>query len=255
MILNFIKILHDNYVWLLTNNKGLSIIIDPGDASPIIKYINKKNYHPVSILLTHYHKDHFEGTLELLKKYPKIKVYGPPKKNNINKNINFVYDNEIIHISKYRFLIISTPGHTKHDVSYYFPPYLFCGDTLFSGGCGKIISGYSTLMFNSLKKISFFPNDTLICCGHEYTLSNLKFARYILPKDNKILKYYIKIKKMIKKNKSSLPSLLITEKKINVFLRTNEFLLKKRVGLKEINKNEEKCFSMLRNMKDNFNWS
>jgi hydroxyacylglutathione hydrolase len=255
MILNHIKILNDNYVWILSNSKGLSIIIDPVDAVPIIRYIKKHHYYPISILLTHYHQDHIGGMQELLDCYPKLKIYGPPKNIDINKNINFVYENEIINIMEYNFFIISTPGHTKNDISYYFPPYLFCGDTLFSGGCGRIITGDIPSMFHSLKKISFLPNNTLICCGHEYTLSNLKFARYIFPEDKMISKYYEKIKIILKKKKSSLPNTLIHEKKINLFLRTKEVFLKKRMGLRDMKYNEEECFSRLRKIKDNFNWS
>lgn len=255
MILNYIKIFNDNYVWILSNTKGLSIIIDPGDAAPIIKYIKKNNYYPVSILLTHYHQDHIGGIQKLLDLYPKLKIYGPVKNVDINKNINFIYENEIINIMEYHFFVISTPGHTKNDVSYYCPPYLFCGDTLFSGGCGRIVTGDITSMFHSLKKISFLPNDTLICCGHEYTLSNLKFAKHILPEDKIISQYYEKIKIILNKKEPSLPTILIHEKKINLFLRTEEVFLKKRMGLRNIDYNEEECFSRLRKMKDNSNWS
>ncbi|CAL4042848.1 Hydroxyacylglutathione hydrolase GloB [Buchnera aphidicola (Pemphigus populi)] len=251
MILHHIKIFLDNYIWILSNTEGLSIIVDPGKSLPVIRYIKKNKLYPVCIFLTHYHEDHIGGVEAILKYYPKIKIYGPPGTTYI-KNVNFVYEKTIIDIIKYRFSVISTPGHTINDISYYCPPYLFCGDTLFSGGCGKIITGNMKLMFHSLKKIFSLPNNTLICFGHEYTVSNLYFSRYILPEDRIIFNYLKVIQKRLKKNKSIPPGLLENEKKINLFLRTNEFFLKKRIGSEEMNCNEEEFFYILRIMKDNF---
>ncbi|WP_343377781.1 hydroxyacylglutathione hydrolase [Buchnera aphidicola (Formosaphis micheliae)] len=256
--LSYINAINDNYIWILNNEKGFIIIIDPGDSASVIKTIKIKNYKPKYILLTHYHKDHTAGVESILNNYPNIKVYGPKIKNNKTYIINIEQKDQYIYIMQYKFLVIMTPGHTENCISYYLSPYLFCGDTLFSGGCGRVFTKDYNLMLNSLKKISKFPNDTLICCGHDNTVNNLMFSKSVFPKDSTILFYEKKIKKLIKKSKSTLPSKLQDEKKHNLFLRTTEVNLQKKLLFKnnDLTKiNEINFFYQLRRMKDRFCWS
>lgn len=218
----FCKTLTDNYVWIIINNLNNDcIIIDPGEYLPIIKKIDILKLNPKAIFLTHHHLDHTSGVKNLLYKYPKISIYGPSETRKY-KITHVVNDKFIIHnMLNSKFFVISTPGHTKKHVSYYCPPYLFCGDTLFSGGCGNVENEMMIKMYCSLKKISRLPDNTLIYCSHEYTKSNLKFFKKIFQKEKFILNYY-KILSTYKKRQSTLPSILSIEKKINPFLQLHK---------------------------------
>ncbi|XBC40457.1 MAG: hydroxyacylglutathione hydrolase [Buchnera aphidicola (Nurudea ibofushi)] len=222
----YIPILNDNYVWIMINHKNFCIIVDPGgNDALILNSIKKLNIHPVAILVTHFHSDHVMGIKKLIKMYPKLFVYGPKeaKKFGVNK---ICKNNTFIKILNYKFQVIFTPGHTEGHISYYKNPYLFCGDTLFSGGCGKIADGMLLKAYNSLNKLKRLPNETLIYCTHEYTLQNLKFSKSIF-KNNAILsKLYKKTYNMRLENKCSLPSTLKIEKKINPFLNLNTLEVK-----------------------------
>lgn len=250
MILTSISILNDNYVWILYDSNSFCIIIDPGVAENVIKKIEKKRWKPIAILLTHNHTDHVGGVKEIIKKYPDIIVFGPEetKKNNVNK---IVKKGDKIKLLENEINVFFTPGHTLGHVSYYLKPYFFCGDTLFSGGCGRVFENRFVDMYQSINLIKFLPKKTILCCSHEYTLSNLIFSMSILPFDKKIKNYYKKIKKIISKNKKSLPVYLKTERKINIFLRTDEEIIKKSMGLEKY-KSDLEVFILLRKRKDNF---
>ncbi|QCI17643.1 hydroxyacylglutathione hydrolase [Buchnera aphidicola (Acyrthosiphon lactucae)] len=230
MILKKILILVDNYVWVLYNNNGFCIIIDPGLSEPIIQEIKKRKWFPIAILLTHNHIDHTGGVKDIIKYFPNITVFGPneTKKYGVNK---IVKQGDKITILDKIFYVIGTPGHTLGHVSYYSNPYIFCGDTIFSGGCGRVYKNKHLEMYNSIKMISSLPDNTILCCSHEYTLSNLKFSMFFLPNDYFIKSYFKIIKMKINIGKSSLPSYIFFEKKINLFLRTNENCVKKSLGL------------------------
>lgn len=173
------------------------------------------------------------------------------KKNGVNQ---VVQKGDKIKLLENEIDVFFTPGHTLGHVSYYLKPYIFCGDTLFSGGCGRVFENRFFDMYQSINFIKSLPKKTILCCSHEYTLSNLIFSMSILPFDKKIKKYYKKTKKIISKNKKSLPVTLETEKKINIFLRTKEKIIKKSMGLK-ISTSSFEVFVLLRKKKDIFNWS
>lgn len=250
MELNQIKSLKDNYIWILID-QNKCIIIDPGSFEPVNSFLKKKNIIPIGILITHHHSDHLNGVNQLKEKYNKIEIFGPSEIKKIKK-ISFIKNKDHIVIDKFCFSVFSTPGHTKKHVIYYHKPYLFCGDTLFSGGCGRIFEGTNREMYNSVKLIKNFPKKTLICPAHEYTLKNMIFSKNILPNDKNIEKYIKKIKKKIKKNKSTLPSSIEKEKKINIFLRTQEYKIKKTLGYLNTNNSSYKTFKKIRKMKDEF---
>lgn len=244
----YVKSLKDNYIWILYNYINYEcIIIDPGSAKETIKKIKKMKLKPVAILITHCHYDHNRGVDSILIKFPFIDVYGPKEVKDCNIN-KILTDEKTINLLDNKFSIILTPGHTAGHVSYYCKPFLFCGDTLFSGGCGNISNNLYKEMFNSLTLISLMPKNTLIFCSHEYTLNNLKFAKEIFPKDKNINFYYQKIKNKTKRNIPTLPVSLKIEKKINIFLRLKKILK----NYKETNLTEFNIFKYLRYKKDKF---
>ncbi len=250
MIVKNISALVDNYIWILYDIHRFCIIIDPGLSDPVMQEIEKKKLYPIAILLTHYHVDHTSGVKNLIKYYPNMNIFGPreTEKNYVNKVVKS--GDKLILLNK-TFSVFYTPGHTLGHVSYYSKPYIFCGDTLFSGGCGRVYNEKYLDMYHSIKMISFLPNYTMLCCAHEYTLSNLSFSMFLLPHDNNIKNYYEKIQNLIRLGKSSLPSYIFFEKKINLFLRTNERYLKERMGLKK-NATSFETFKKLRIKKDVF---
>ncbi|WP_343183276.1 hydroxyacylglutathione hydrolase [Buchnera aphidicola (Neophyllaphis podocarpi)] len=244
----YVKSLKDNYIWILYNYiNHKCIIIDPGSSKETIKKIKKMKLKPTAILITHYHNDHNRGVNSILINFPFIDVYGPKEVQNCNVN-KILTDEKTINLLDSEFSIILTPGHTLGHISYYCKPFLFCGDTLFSGGCGKIFNNLYREMFNSLTLISLMPKNTLIFCSHEYTLNNLKFAKKIFPKDKNINFYYQKVKNKTKKNIPTLPVILKIEKRFNIFLRLKKILKKQ----KKINSTEFRIFKYLRCKKDKF---
>lgn len=244
--LHIIPILKDNYVWLLENNDKQVVIIDPGEAEPVLEYLKKHHLTPLAILLTHHHIDHVGGVPKLHQIYPDIEIYGP---SEIDLPIHYLNDkeilsNDIVSIADFQFEVISVPGHTLGHLAYYIKPYVFCGDTLFSAGCGRIVDNAYQQMLNSLNKLKQLPDDTLICAGHEYTLANLNFAQKMVPNDKQIVKYFDSIcKKSI-----TLPSILTKEKQINLFLRCNEKSLQDKFNFN----NELDLFTYFRSQKDIF---
>ncbi|CAL4321345.1 Hydroxyacylglutathione hydrolase GloB [Buchnera aphidicola (Eriosoma lanigerum)] len=217
LYLTVIPILQDNYVWILRNSEKCCIIVDPGEFTPIFKVINKFKLIPKIILITHNHIDHVSGIQKLIQNFPKIKVYGPIDCIKYGVN-NILIGGESINLLQNKCIVMHTPGHTLDHLSYYIKPYFFCGDTLFSGGCGKVNNNYYYMMFKSLKKISLLPESTLICCSHEYTKQNIKFAISVFPKEKELTEFYYLINKK-KQLLISLPSTLKIEKKINIFLK------------------------------------
>ena len=248
-----IKALSDNYIWLVTTNEG-SIVIDPGESKQIIDLVKSNEIDLEGILITHHHYDHTNGIEEILK-YKKVEVYGP--KNNVNSITKRVKQNDVFNLIGLKFEVIETPGHTLDHIAFYCfkdeKSILFCGDTLFSGGCGRVFEGTYSQMYESLKKLSKLPEDTQIFCGHEYTSSNLQFACAVEPNNQFIKKYNEEIIEKTKNGVPSLPSSLKIEYMINPFIRCNEENLIDNINKKfgEIG-SESEIFSTLRKWKDDF---
>ena len=247
-----IKAYTDNYIWLVSTNEG-SIVVDPGESKEILNLIDANEIDLKGVLITHHHYDHTNGLLDLTNKI-NLEVYGPKKIEGIN---NIVKESDKFSLIGIDFEVIEIPGHTLDHLAFYSSnnkdPILFCGDTLFAGGCGRVFEGTFEQMFWSLKKISNYPKETKIFCGHEYTLSNLKFALEV-DKDNKQLSdEYINVKKLISSDVPSLPTNLNKELKVNPFLRCNEINIKNKVIDKfDIIDDELEIFTALRKWKDNF---
>ncbi len=243
----------DNYIYLLRNKyKNITSVIDPGESEPVIKFLNDKKWHLDEIINTHHHHDHIGGNKKLIDTY-KSKLIAPSYERNRISNVDiFVSDNETHNIAGVTTKVVHTPGHTLGHVCYYMPKekYLFSGDTMFYLGCGRVFEGTMDQMWTSLLKLRSLPDDISVYCGHEYTLSNMKFANYIDP-DNKFLNEATsEIKKKRDKGLPTIPFNLGTEKKINPFLRADEDHFIKSVGLS--NNNPSKSFATLRLKKDSF---
>ncbi|UDG79416.1 Hydroxyacylglutathione hydrolase GloB [Candidatus Ecksteinia adelgidicola] len=248
-----VSTLLNNYVWLLNNYQHHCVIIDPGESQLTLNTLKNLDLIPDTIFLTHHHQDHVNGISELIKQYSNIRIYGP--KETICKGAHTVLqDGDILFIHDREYKIFSLPGHTLGHLGFYSHPYLFCGDTLFSAGCGRLMEGTAKQMYHSLQKIAKLPNNTLIYCAHEYTLENIMFARTVFQEDLAIQVYEQDIRRLRKKNIPSIPTILQLEKKINLFLRCHDFNLQKKIGFKTLQKRFYLVFSELRFRKDNFHF-
>ena len=212
-----IKSFTDNYIWMIKKNKDVAVV-DPGDAIPVLNFLKEKNLNLKSILITHKHSDHIGGIEDLLSHYPNIKIYGP--KNNFNFIYTVVNNDELLKIDELNieFRVIATPGHTLDHVVFVDQDHLFCGDTLFGCGCGKLFEGSYSQMHSSLKALSELPTSIKVYCAHEYTKKNIEFA-LTQDKDNQ---YLIDRKRNLIGKDITLPSTLGEELKTNPFLRSKD---------------------------------
>ena len=223
-----IKAFEDNYIWLVQENLN-GIIIDPGDAEPVLKKLKATKIDLKVILITHKHHDHMGGVEELIKNYPNVKIYGP---ENIEFRFKYqiVKEGDVISIqdTNVKFYVIETPGHTLDHIVYVDRDHLFCGDTLFACGCGRLFEGTYDEMFKSLSKISSLTPNTKVYCAHEYTKENIQFALTIDAENYQLIERSKKLKDV----EITIPSLLQEELETNPFLRvktSEEFkLIRKR---------------------------
>jgi hydroxyacylglutathione hydrolase len=218
---NIIPVLKDNYTYVLQSPSGETAIIDPGEAAPVITFLKRFELQPDYIFITHHHADHVGGVQELKETYP-LKVIGPGAEADKIKLLDEKVDeNSIFTFGNERIRIISTPGHTAGHIVYYFPQsgILFSGDTLFSMGCGRLFEGTPHEMFLSLQKLKALPDETLVYCGHEYTVSGARFSHHIEPHNEEIQNQLDLAKELRRKDTPTLPTTIGMEKKTNVFMR------------------------------------
>ena len=242
----------DNYIWLIEEN-GKATVVDPGDAEVVNNYLKEKNLELENILITHHHFDH-TGGVKQLKETHECNVYGPHDSPFKGVEIKLKEHDEIsIHGSTFK--IIEVPGHTLDHIAYYSEEQntLFCGDTLFSGGCGRIFEGTPDQMYESLSKLSVLDLSTKIYCTHEYTQSNLNFAIKVEPGNDSLVEYKNKIDEKRSNNEISLPTNLKLEKNINPFLRSHVEEIKENVkDFAKINHPSDlETFTAVRSLKDN----
>ena len=251
MNLNSIPAFQDNYIWVLSEDDGRCLIVDPGEAAPVLRAIEEHQWQPDAILLTHHHNDHVGGVQALREAFPDVVVYGPAETQH-KGTTQVVAEGDTVNVLGQDFSVFATPGHTLGHICFFSFPYLFCGDTLFSGGCGRLFEGTATQMYQSFCKINALPDDTVICCAHEYTSGNMKFAISVLPEDRDVQEYYKKVSELRAKNEKTLPVILKNERKINLFLRTEDADLIEVINQERVLQHPEERFAWLRAKKDAF---
>lgn len=211
----------DNYIWLL--RKGASaVVVDPGDACPVLEVLAREGLTLESILVTHHHADHQGGVADLLSRFP-AEVFGPAAES-ITGLTQPLYGGETIRLESLGvdFKIIAVPGHTLGHIAYCGSEALFCGDTLFGGGCGRLFEGSPAQMHSSLTQLANLPDLTAVYCAHEYTGANLRFARAVEPGNSELLKRIDQVAVARARGWATVPSTIALEKATNPFLRCSE---------------------------------
>ena len=248
-----IKAFNDNYMWCLQNGKH-AIVVDPGDPDPVISHLSKEKLKLGAVLITHHHPDHVGGNKKLVEKYG-VPIYGPKMESipEITHKLQEGDEVSILGIEK-NFTVIELPGHTLGHIGYYGNGIIFCGDTLFSCGCGRLFEGTAKQMYESLQKIYQLPSNTLVCCGHEYTQANVEFARHLDPTNKRLIEVQKRVRQLRGDNLPTVPVTLKQEKETNPFLRTFEKDIVeniKKEGRLQGNKPYQ-IFSSMRQWKDDY---
>ncbi|RLE32330.1 MAG: hydroxyacylglutathione hydrolase [Acidobacteria bacterium] len=216
-----IPILSDNYVWLLSRpDSGSTVIVDPGEASPALAFLESSGLECAAVLLTHHHADHTGGAAEIGKAC-KCTIYGPAQES-IPSVSHPVGENETVAAAGLAFDVLSVPGHTRGHVAYVGHGHVFCGDTLFAGGCGRIFEGSPAQMFESLSILAALDPKTRICCAHEYTVANLEFALLVEPGNVQLVDRLTSARTTRSAGRPTLPSSLEVELATNPFLRCSK---------------------------------
>lgn len=248
----------DNYIWLLQDwTHKRCAVVDPGDDAPVLKWLDQ---HPdwvlSDILVTHHHLDHVGGVEELHRRTG-AKVWGPALENIPARQVA-LNDNDQINVLGIELSVFLVPGHTLGHIAYYHAddsaPLLFCGDTLFAAGCGRLFEGTPEQMHHSLSRLATLPAHTAVYCTHEYTQSNLRFAQAVEPNNPAIAQRVVQVETWRAEGKISLPSTIARELRTNPFLRANEISVKEKADewSNQDNDSPVAVFACLRKWKDNF---
>lgn len=249
--------LSDNYIFLLHDPKeNVAAVVDPAEATPVLHQIQAIGAELVAIFNTHHHNDHVGGNRKLIERFPNLCVYGGAEdRGRIPGQQVFLQDGDRISFAGKVGQVLFVPGHTRAHIAYYFPPTtpqetgdLFCGDTLFGGGCGRLFEGTPSQMIDSLNKIRTLPDNTRVWCAHEYTLKNLQFAMTVDGSNPNLQTRYNQVKATRSRREATIPSILGIEKQTNPFLRWDNPNLQSAVNSQE----PVQTFARLRGMKDQF---
>ena len=246
----------DNYIWLLHNHRQ-AVVVDPGDAEPVIATLRDLQLQLNTILITHHHHDHIGGVSTLLNAFPQAQVYAPKQESYDFPHIA-VAEPDIVEINLLgiSLQVMDVPGHTLGHIAYYLkstnnePSRLFCGDTLFGAGCGRLFEGTPAQMYHSLQKLAALPPHTEVYCTHEYTLHNLEFAKTLEPNNSQLLARQLTTLQLRQCNQPSLPSTLQLELATNPFLRCDSPEIKASIRLQ--NADTLEVFTTIREMRNHY---
>jgi hydroxyacylglutathione hydrolase len=245
----------DNYIWLLHDGHD-ALVVDPGDARPVVDALQREGLRLQAILVTHHHPDHTAG-VDALRDATGATVWGPARER-IPEPLIRVQGGDRVSALGLEFEVIDVPGHTAGHIAYYCAasqgaPLLFCGDTLFSGGCGRLFEGTPAQMLASLDALAALPGDSRVCCTHEYTLANLRFAMAAEPDNTALSRHYATCQTLRDQQRPTLPSTLALELQINPFLRSRlPALIKAAQAFDAHASDEVSVFAALRQWKNQF---
>lgn len=252
-----IPVLNDNYIFLLfDSNEKIAAVVDPAVAAPVLNKLRQLDAKLVAILNTHHHSDHVGGNNQLLQAFPDVGVYGGAEdRGRIPGQQVFLKEGDRVEFASRCAQIFFVPGHTRAHIAYYFPPVsanepgeLFCGDTLFAGGCGRLFEGTPAQMLNSLNKLRQLPENTRVWCAHEYTLNNLRFAITVDGENSDLQKRYSEVVKKRDRQEFTIPSEIGIEKLTNPFLRWDASALQAAAKSQD----PVQTLARIRGMKDRF---
>lgn len=262
-VIHHIKALEDNYIWLIQQGQD-AIVIDPGQAAGVLDFLASRQLQLKAILITHHHQDHTAGVPDLLAQYPKCTLYAHQDHLNKAFDVHQLVGGESFELVGLTFLVKKTPGHTDNHLSYLVKIdgiwRIFCGDTLFSGGCGRVFTGTAGELFLSLQGFKDLPDDSLFYPAHEYTMGNLKFGLSVCCADQMaVLQDALdKTQALLDAGQISLPSSLEQEKQINVFLQPSHQIRQGLIDRQLLSANQaqqmtdEQVFAHLRELKNAF---
>lgn len=251
----------DNYLWVFHHpDDRRACVVDPGDAAPVLAYLKEQDLTLSDILVTHHHADHTGGIDELLSHYP-VPVHGPHSER-IPQITDPLREGEVVRVLETDFSVIAVPGHTLDHIAFFHAgsddqvPLLFCGDTLFVSGCGRLFEGDPAMMHESLGKLCRLPDETRVYCAHEYTLANLAFARAVLPQDPAVNAQLARARKLRDEDRPTVPSTIGEELKSNPFLRCHQdevaASLRDEAQSGEVTLTPQQVFAGIREWKDRF---
>lgn len=249
--------LSDNYIFVLHDpERHIAAVVDPAEAQPVLSYLQQSRANLIAIFNTHHHWDHVGGNQELLRQFPQAIVYGgADDQGRIPGQREFLREGDRVSFGDRSGEVFFVPGHTRAHIAYYFPPTneaepgeLFCGDTLFSGGCGRLFEGTPAQMVDSLGKLRQLPDRTRVWCAHEYTLKNLQFAQTVDRDNADLHRRFEQVQAMRQQGESTIPAWLGVEKQTNPFLRWDQPTLQAAMGSHD----PIQTFARLRGKKDQF---
>lgn len=246
----------DNYIWCLHDGAS-AWVVDPGTAAPVQEFLNERDLQLQGILVTHHHPDHVGGLAELRAAWPPLTIYGPanPAIAGIDHALG---EGDAVEVFGHHFEVIEVPGHTLDHIAYYAadtaPPTLFCGDTLFAGGCGRVFEGTPPQMYASLQKLARLPAATAVYCAHEYTLSNLRFARAVEPASAPLHERDAAATALRAEQRPTVPSSIGLELETNPFLRCQTPSVRAAASTRAQLQDESPAaiFTIIRGWKDQF---
>ena len=250
-----IPLLRDNYAYLIVCPKtNRAAIIDPSEADPVLRRVAQENVTLTTILNTHHHRDHTGGNEGLLAG-SQLEVYGHKSdRERIPGFTHGVDEGDEVTVGELRCRVLFIPGHTTGHIAYVFGSNLFCGDTLFTAGCGRLFEGTPEQMHASLKKLMALPDSTKVYCGHEYTESNLRFAMSLEPKNHKLVSRFERVQALRSRGVSTVPSTIEEEKQTNPFLRwdSKEIQASLKATQRDLRMDPISVFAQVRKLKDAF---